>query len=133
MRYLKGCKWCNSNTFVGVHKNARFKCQPSLPRATLCIKRCTPFMEIDDKGGEISTKILREVGFGHGHGQRGSNIEEWRRIKTLGQEKHTSRGSKLMNLIVAFDMCIFMCLLALHKLLNSICMLVWCMLVVELE
>ena len=32
-----------------------------------------------------------------GHGQRGSNIEEWRRIKILGQEKHTSRGSKLMN------------------------------------
>jgi hypothetical protein len=35
--------------------------------------------------------------------------------------------------LVAFDMCIFMCLLALHKLLNLICMLVWCMLVVELE
>ena len=33
------------------------------------------------------------------------------------------------HLIVAFDMC----LLALHKFLNSICMLVWCMLVVELE
>ena len=32
-----------------------------------------------------------------GHGQRGSNIEEWRRIKILGQEKHTSRRSKLMN------------------------------------
>ena len=28
-------------------------------------------MEIDDKGGEISTKILREVGFGHRYGQRG--------------------------------------------------------------
>ena len=28
-------------------------------------------MEIDDKGGEISTKILREFGFGHGYGQRG--------------------------------------------------------------
>ena len=49
--------------------------------ATLCIKRGIPFMEIDDKGGEISTKILREVGFGHGHGQRGRNIEEWQRIK----------------------------------------------------
>ena len=32
-----------------------------------------------------------------GHGQRGSNIEEWRRIKILGQEKHISRGGKLMN------------------------------------
>jgi hypothetical protein len=35
-----------------------------------------------------------------GHGQRGSNIEEWRRIKILGQEKHTSRGNKLMNLFI---------------------------------
>jgi hypothetical protein len=35
-------------------------------------------MEIDDKGGEISTKIRWEVGFGHGHGQRGSNIGELR-------------------------------------------------------
>ena len=48
--------------------------------------------------GDIETKISWEVRFGHGHGQRGSNIEEWRRIKILGQEKHTSRGSKLMNL-----------------------------------
>ena len=31
------------------------------------------------------------------NGQKGSNIEELRRIKILGQEKHTSRGSKLMN------------------------------------
>ena len=38
-------------------------------------------MAIDDKGAEIITKILREVGFGYGHGQRGSNIEECRRIK----------------------------------------------------
>ena len=47
-------------------KNVRFKCQPSIPRATLCIKRCIPYMEIDDKGerlykdmralGEIETK-----------------------------------------------------------------------------
>jgi hypothetical protein len=57
-------------------------------------------MAINDKGGEISIKILREVGFGHGLGQRGSNIEEWRRIKILGQEKHTSRGSKLMNFLI---------------------------------
>ena len=32
-----------------------------------------------------------------GHGQRGSNIEEKRWIKILGQEKHTSRESKIMN------------------------------------
>jgi hypothetical protein len=34
-----------------------------------------------------------------GHGQKGRNIEEWRRIKILEQEKHTSRGNKLMTLI----------------------------------
>ena len=48
--------------------------------------------------GEIETKISWEVGFGHGHGQRGNNIEEWRRTKILEQKKYTSRGSKLMNL-----------------------------------
>jgi hypothetical protein len=35
-----------------------------------------------------------------GHEQRESNIKEWRMIKILRQEKHTSRGSKLMNLVV---------------------------------
>ena len=29
--------------------------------ATLCIKRGIPFMAIDDKGGEISTKILGKL------------------------------------------------------------------------
>jgi hypothetical protein len=68
------------------------------------------------------------------NGQSGSNIEECEGIKILGQEKHTSRGSKLMNFgLFAFDMYIVMCLLALHKFLNLICMLVWCMLVIELE
>ena len=41
---------------------------------------------------------MKEVEVGHGYGQRGSNIEEKRWIKILGQEKHTSRGNKLMNL-----------------------------------
>ena len=64
-------------------------------------------MEIDDKGGEI---VQRYESFGRDwdkditigvldmdNGQRGSNIEELRRIKILGQKKHTSRGSMLMN------------------------------------
>ena len=33
----------------------------------------------------------------HGHGSRGAIL---RRINILGQEEHTSRGSKLMNLVV---------------------------------
>ena len=44
-------------------------------------------METDDKGGEISTKILWEVGFRHGHGQRGSNIEECEMIKNSWTRK----------------------------------------------
>ena len=62
-------------------------------------------MEIDDKGGEIVQRYesfgrglrQRSRGWGHGHGQKGRNIEEKRWIKILGQEKHTSRGSKLIN------------------------------------
>ena len=75
-------------------------------------------MEIDDKGGEIVQryesfeikivqggeirgeiryKSFKEIEVEYGHGQRGSNIGEKRRIKILRQEKHTSRGSKLMN------------------------------------
>jgi hypothetical protein len=33
-------------------------------------------MEIDDKGGEVVQRYERGYGFGHGHGQRGSSIEE---------------------------------------------------------
>ena len=36
-----------------VHKNARFKPQPSTPMQHFASMRSTPFMEIDDKGGEI--------------------------------------------------------------------------------
>ena len=79
-------------------------------------------MEINDKGGKLEQRYVN-TSWGEvvvGHGQRGSNIEEWRRIKILGQEKHTSRGSKPMNLDWLHLMCIFMCLLALHKFLNLI-------------
>ena len=34
-------------------KNARFKCQPSTPMQAFASIRSTPFIEIDDKGGEI--------------------------------------------------------------------------------
>jgi hypothetical protein len=88
--------------------NAIFKSQPSTPMQAFVSMRNTPFMGIDDKGGEVGTKICQctkrgvwghheKMGFGHGNGQRGSNNEEKRRIKILRQEKHTSRGSKLMN------------------------------------
>ena len=70
---------------------------------TFVSMRSTPFMEIDDKGEEIVQRYEsfgrdwdKEVEVVHEYGQRGSNIEE-KRIKILGQEKHISRGSKLMN------------------------------------
>ena len=50
---------------------------------TFASMRSTPFMEIDDKGGEIvqryeslEIEIVQGREIGHGHGQRGSNIEE---------------------------------------------------------
>jgi hypothetical protein len=60
-----------------------------------------------------------EVGHVHGHGLRGSKIGECKGIKILRQEKHTNRGSRLMNFDwVAFVMCIFMCLLCIAYVLN---------------
>ena len=49
-------KWCHSSNQVMSIKNARFKPQPSTPKCipnTFASMRSTPFMEIDDKGGEI--------------------------------------------------------------------------------
>ena len=148
-------KWCHSNNQVMSIKNARFKPQPSTQIQTFASMRSTSFMEINDKGGEIvqryeSFEIMvvqggetryesfgrnwnKEVEVGHGHRQRGSNIEEMRWIKILGQEKHISRGSKLMNFDWLHLICAYSCA-CLHciSFLNPICMLVWCMLVVEL-
>jgi hypothetical protein len=67
---------CLKSNTSDVHKKCKIQVSTTISSATLCIKRCTPFAEIDDKGGEISIKILWEVGFGYGYGQRGSNIEE---------------------------------------------------------
>ena len=71
MWYLK----LNSSNFIPTHmvtsiKNARFKLQPSTLMQSFVTMRCilfqlvsthligiTPFMEIDDKGGEVGTKI----------------------------------------------------------------------------
>ena len=68
------------------------------------------------------------------YGHRGSNIEGWRRIKILGQEKHTSRGSKLMNLVVCIwyvHIHVLACICISFYILYA--MLVWCMLVIELD
>jgi hypothetical protein len=53
--------------------NAIFKSQPSTPMQTFASMRSTPFIEIDDKGGEVGTKICQYTKrerfrneFGHG-------------------------------------------------------------------
>ena len=103
-------------------------------------------MEIDDKGGEIVQRYEAWLNGGEnvqwkrwdtkeiegGHGQRGSNIGEKNGSQVL-DKRSTQVGGASSWTLIAFDMCIFMCLLALHKFLNLICMFVWCMLVVELE
>jgi hypothetical protein len=40
-------------------KNARFKSQPSTPMLAFASMRNTPFMEIDNKGGEIRQRYAR--------------------------------------------------------------------------
>ena len=62
-------------------------------------------MEIDDKGGEIVQRYER-YGETLYKGKRqdmdmnkgGATLKK-RRIKILGQEKHTNRGSKIMNFV----------------------------------
>ena len=88
MRYLKGYKWCHSNICGGVHKKCKIQVSTIYPNATLCITRCTPFMEIDDKGGEIETKILQ------------MGIWTWTMTWTMDKEGATlknMRGSKFLD------------------------------------
>ena len=49
--------------FGSVHKNARFKPQPSTPMQAFTSMRSTHFMEIDDKGGRLykDMKALGEI------------------------------------------------------------------------
>ena len=65
--------------------------------------------------------------------KEGATLKNVRGSKFLDKKSTQVGGASSRTWLFAFDMCIFMCLLALHKLSNSICMLVWCMLVVELE
>ena len=55
-------KWCHSNNQEMSIKNARFKPQPSTPMQPFASMRSTPFMEIDDKGGEIVQRYVSFLG-----------------------------------------------------------------------
>ena len=43
-------------TYGSVHQKLRFKCQPSTQMQSFASMRSTPFMEIDDKEGEIAQR-----------------------------------------------------------------------------
>ena len=131
-----------------VHQKCKILSLNHLPqRAYLCINKKLTFYGNWWQRGRDYTKIwkldwmeekldmerwdIKEIEVGYG--QRGSNIEEKRWIKILEQEKHTSRGSKLMNFDWLHLICAYSCA-CLHCIsfkLNIHTM--WCMLVIELE
>jgi hypothetical protein len=98
------------------------------------------FMKIGDKGGEIGTKTwnMQEA---LGRSWIWTLIwtkreQHWRmeKDKKFLDKRSTQVGrASSWTWLFTFDMCIFMCLLALYKFLNLICMLVCCMLIIELE
>jgi hypothetical protein len=72
--------------FRSVHKNARFKYQPSTPRQSFVSIRSTPFMEIDVKEGEVGTKICKCI-----IGEKKLDMDKEGAILKNG------RGSKFLN------------------------------------
>ena len=85
-------KCCHFNICSGVHKKCKIQVSTIYPNATLCIKRCTPFMEIDDKGGEIETKIWQLGFWTWTMDKEGATLRELRRIKILRQKRSTQVG-----------------------------------------
>ena len=105
IKVTRSYTWCLKSYTSSVHQKYKIQVSTIYPNATLCIKKMHTFYGNWWQRGRVWYKDMkyargiREVGFVHEYGQRGCNIEKLRRIKILGQEKHTSRGSKLMNLI----------------------------------
>ena len=54
-------KWCHSNICGIAHKKCKIQVSTIYPNATLCIKRCTPFIEIDDKGERLVQRYYRKL------------------------------------------------------------------------
>ena len=106
--YLKSyTKWCHSNICGGVHQKWRFKPQPSTPMQAFASMRSTPFMEIDDKGGEIVQRYEsfgkdwdKEIEVGHGHKQRGeATLKDVKRSKFLDKRSTQVGGASSWTLI----------------------------------
>jgi hypothetical protein len=77
-------------------------------------------MDMDKEGDKADMDMDKE----------GAALKNVRGSKFLDKGS-TKVGEASSTCLIAFDMCIFMCVLALHKFLNLVCMLVWCMLAVE--
>jgi hypothetical protein len=89
-------------TFGDVHKKYKIQVSTIYLNAILCINKKHIFYRNwwqRERSWNKDMKMHYGGEVEDGHGQRGSIIEEWRWIKILKQEKHTSRGSKFMNLI----------------------------------
>ena len=121
--YLKGYKWCHSNIQVISIKNARFKPQPSIPNANLCINEKHTFYGNWWQRRRDCTKIWklwetlkkRSRGWTWTWTKREQHLRNWEGSKFL-DKRSTQVGGQAHELwLVAFDMCIFMCLLALHE------------------
>jgi hypothetical protein len=88
------------------------------------------FVIFDAKGGEIVH--IDKIGLTKGTKGREIKIRrEMTKERDQLKFEHTSRGSKLINLNGAFE-CVFHMYACIAQVLNSISMLVWCMLVVGL-
>jgi hypothetical protein len=88
-------------------------------------------MEIDDKGGEVVQRYESFLSFGErlerldmDMNTEGATLKNVRGSNILGQEKHTSRGSKLMNIDWLHLICAYSCACLHCMFLNMICMLV---------
>ena len=153
----------NFNQIESVHQKWRLKTQPST-QVQLFVSNHKRFIWLPTRGIQVVTLQVQEVQLQvvaidlhmanfmwsrlflwslmtkgemrweceHGHGSRGAIL---RRIIILGQEEHTSRGSKLMNLVVCIwyvHIHVLACICISSK--TYICnACVWCMLVIELD
>ena len=94
IKVTRSYTWCLKSYTSSVHQKYEIQVSTFYPNSTLCIKKMHTFYGNWWQRGRDWYKHMKyargikEVGFGHGYGQRGSNIEELRRIKILVQEKH---------------------------------------------
>ena len=120
-------KWCHSNNQEMSIKNARFKPQPSTPKciplhqweAHLLWKLMTKgeklykdmkaFIRGKDKLCKGRDKIWKLKRLDMDMDKEGATLKKRDGSKFLGQEKHTSRGSRLMNFDWLHLICAYSC------------------------